>query len=99
MKEVEEKLISAIALMDEKGKRDSSGSSYLLWEENWDELRGLLLSSVQAIKEERVKGAKRRAIAGLMQIGLSAKDAEEVAGGIENVVREVFKSLEGEVKP
>ena len=37
------KIITAIAIMDEKGRGNAEGNSIMLWEKDWNALRKLLL--------------------------------------------------------
>ncbi len=45
-------LVKALAIIDEKGRGDGSGSM-MLWEHDWRYLRELLLETVDDVKAER----------------------------------------------
>lgn len=42
-----ERLLSAIDIMDKKGRRSAAGDSVLLWGREWSELRAILLTVLE----------------------------------------------------
>uniref|UniRef100_A0A6M3IH75 Uncharacterized protein n=1 Tax=viral metagenome TaxID=1070528 RepID=A0A6M3IH75_9ZZZZ len=44
-------LIEALDIMDTHGRRNPEGNSIMLWEREWDQLRSILLSFEQEVKD------------------------------------------------
>jgi hypothetical protein len=47
-------LVDAIAIMDEKGRRNPEGNSYMLWEKDWNNLRAILLKAARKEIEDGI---------------------------------------------